>query len=83
MQLTIIGNVNELTAQEQKALYMDGADTYTGMYYLVAEVQHFTQQGKDVIPNLPALRSLSTGANISWILTTFRGNKVAFGSASA
>ena len=54
MQLTIIGNVNELTAQEQKALYTDGADIYTGMYYLVADVQHFTQQGKDVIPNLPA-----------------------------
>ena len=83
MQITIIGNVNELTANEQKALYTDGADIYTGMYYLVAEPQHFTASGKDVIPNLPALRSLSSSANISWILTTFRGNKVAFGSASA
>ena len=83
MQLTIIGNVNELTANEQKALYTDGADIYTGMYYLVADVQHFTTAGKDVIPELPALRSLSSSANISWILTTFRGNKVAFGSASA
>lgn len=83
MQITIIGNVNELSANEQKALYTDGADIYTGMYYLTADVQHFTQNGKDVVPNLPALRSLSTSANISWILTTFRGNKVAFGSASA
>jgi hypothetical protein len=83
MQLTLIGNVNELTANEQKALYTDGADIYTGMYYLIADVQHFTQQGKDVVPNLPALRSMSTLANISWIITTFRGNKVAFGSASA
>ena len=47
MQLTIIGNVNELTANEQKALYTDGADIYTGMYYLVADVQHFTTAGKD------------------------------------
>jgi len=83
MQLTLIGNVNELTANEQKALYTDGADIYTGMYYLIADVQHFTQQGKDVVPNLPALRSMSTLANISWIITTFRGNKVAFGSESA
>ena len=83
MQLTLIGNVNELTANEQKALYTDGADIYTGMYYLIADVQHFTQQGKDVVPNLPALRSMSTLANISWIITTFRGNKVAFGSATA
>ena len=83
MQITIIGNVNELTAQEQKALYTDGADIYTGMYYLVADVKYFVQQGKDVIPNLPALRSMSALANISWIITTFRGNKVAFGSAAA
>jgi hypothetical protein len=83
MQITMIGNVNELTANEQKALYTDGADIYTGMYYLVADAQHFTAQGKDVIPNLPALRSMSVAANISWILTNFRGNKVAFGSATA
>ena len=83
MQITIIGNVNELTALEQKALYNDGADIYTGMYYLVADAQHFTQTGKSIVPNLPALRSMSTSSNISWILTTFRGNKVAFGSASA
>jgi hypothetical protein len=83
MQITIIGNVNELTANEQKALYTDGADIYTGMYYLVADVQHFTAQGKDVIPTLPALRSLSSTSNINWIITTFRGNKVAFGSATA
>lgn len=83
MQITMIGNVNELTAQEQKALYTDGADIYTGMYYLIADVQHFTQQGKDVVPSLPALRSMSTAANINWIITNFRGNKVAFGSASA
>ena len=83
MQLTIIGNVNELTANEQKALYTDGADIYTGMYYLIADAQHFTMSGKDVIPNLPAVRSFSSAANISWIITNFRGNKVAFGSASA
>lgn len=83
MQLTMIGNVNELSAQEQKALYTDGADIYTGMYYLVTDTQNFTLQGKDVVPNLPALRSLSTAANVNWIITTFRGNKVAFGSASA
>jgi len=83
MQLTIIGNVNELTAQEQKALYTDGADIYTGMYYLVADVKHFSQQGKDIVPDVPALRSMSTASNINWIITTFRGNKVAFGSASA
>lgn len=83
MQITIIGNVNELTANEQKALYTDGADIYTGMYYLTADAQHFTQNGKDVVPNLPALRSLSTSANVNWIITTFRGNKIAFGSASA
>lgn len=83
MQITIIGNVNELTANEQKALYTDGADIYTGMYYLVADTQHFTAQGKDVIPALPALRSLSSTSNINWIITTFRGSKVAFGSATA
>lgn len=83
MQITIIGNVNELTAQEQKALYTDGADIYTGMYYLIADVQHFTQQGKDVVPTAPALRSLSNTSNINWVITMFRGNKVAFGSASS
>ncbi len=83
MQITIIGNVNELTSNEQKALYTDGADIYTGMYYLIADTQHFVMSGKDVIPTLPALRSLSAAANINWIITTFRGNKVAFGSASA
>lgn len=83
MQITIIGNVNELTANEQKALYTDGADIYTGMYYLIADAQHFTQSGKDIIPSLPALRSLSSSANINWIITNFRGNKVAFGSATA
>ena len=83
MQITIIGNVNELSAQEQKALYTDGADIYTGMYYLVADTKYFIQQGKDVVPDIPALRSMSTAANISWIITTFRGNKVAFGSVSA
>ena len=83
MQITIIGNVNELTANEQKALYTDGAEIYTGMYYLVAEPQYFTQSGKEVTPTLPALRSLSSTSNISWIITTFRGNRVAFGSATA
>lgn len=83
MQITIIGNVNELTAQEQKALYTDGAEIYTGMFYLVADPQHFTQQGREVIPNLPALRSLSSSSGINWIVTNFRGNKVAFGSATA
>jgi len=83
MQLNIIGNVNELTAIEQKALYNDGADITTGMYYLVADAKDFVTQGKEVIPNLPALRSLSASANVSWIITSFRGNKVAFGSASA
>jgi hypothetical protein len=83
MQLTIIGNINELTANEQKALYTDGADITTGMYYLVADAKAFTVQGREVIPDLPALRSLSASANISWIITKFRGDKVAFGSATA
>jgi hypothetical protein len=83
MQITIIGNVSELSASEQKALYTDGADITTGMYYLVANAKDFVSQGREVIPNLPALRSLSAAANISWIITSFRGNKVAFGSASA
>jgi hypothetical protein len=83
MQINIIGNVNELTAPEQKALYNDGADITTGMYYLIADAKDFIAQGKEVIPNLPALRSLSASANIGWIITNFRGNKVAFGSASA
>ena len=82
MQLTIIENVKELTAAEQKALYTEGADIYTGIYYLLADAEHFTVHGKDVIPDIPALRSLSGSANINWIITTFRGNKVAFGSAS-
>lgn len=82
MQITIIGNVNELTAQEQKALYSDGADIYTGVYYLVADAEQFTQSGKDVTPNMPALRSMSASSNISWIIANFRGKKVAFGSAS-
>ena len=83
MQLTIIGNVSELTGNEQKALYTDGADITTGMYYLVAGAKEFTVQGKEVTPNLPALRSLSATSNISWIITNFRGNRVAFGSASS
>ena len=83
MQITIIGNVSEFTATEQKALYTDGADIYTGMYYVTAEPEYFTSQGKDVIPNLPALRSLTVSANIKWIITTFRGKKIAFGSVSA
>lgn len=83
MNLTLIGNVNELTAQEQKALYTEGADIYTGVYYLVADVEHFSQNGKDVVPNIPALRALSNNANVNWIITNFRGKKVAFGSASA
>jgi hypothetical protein len=83
MQLTIIGNVSELTANEQKALYNDGADIATGLYYLIADSQLFTTQGREVIPNMPALRSLSASSNIDWIITNFRGNKVAFGSASA
>jgi len=83
MQLTIIGNVSELSANEQKALYSDGADITTGMYYLVADAKDFALQGREVIPNLPALRSLSASANISWVITNFRGNRVAFGSATA
>jgi hypothetical protein len=83
MQITIIGNVNELTAAEQKTLYTDGADVYTGMYYLVAEASAFTQQGREVIPNLPALRSLTASSNINWIITNFRGNRIAFGSVSS
>jgi len=83
MQLTIIGNVSELSATEQKALYTDGADITTGMYYLVADAKDFTTQGREVIPNLPALRSLSASANVSWVITNFRGSRVAFGSATA
>jgi hypothetical protein len=83
MQITIISNVSELSASEQKALYSDGADITTGMYYLVADAKDFVSQGRVVIPNLPALRSLSAAANISWIITSFRGNKVAFGSVTA
>ena len=83
MTITIIENVKELTANEQKALYNDGADIATGIYYLTAEAQHFTTQGKEVIPNLPALRALSQTSNISWILTNFRGTRIAFGSVTA
>jgi len=83
MQITIIGNVSEFTATEQKALYTDGADIYTGMYYVTADIEHFTVQGRNVTPNLPALRSLTSSANINWIVTTFRGKKIAFGSVTA
>lgn len=83
MNLTLIGNVNELTANEQKALYTDGADIHTGIFYLVTDTEQFTQVGKDVTPVIPALRSLSVASNITWILTNFRGKRVAFGSASA
>lgn len=83
MNLNLIKNVNELTANEQKTLYTEGADIYTGAYYLVTEVEYFSQAGKDVIPNIPALRALSIAANITWIITNFRGKNVAFGSASA
>jgi hypothetical protein len=82
MNITLIGNVNELTAVEQKALYTEGADIYTGVYYLVMDATHFTASGKEVIPGTPALRALSSTANINWIITNFRGKKVAFGSAS-
>jgi hypothetical protein len=83
MNLTLIGNVNELTANEQKALYTDGADIHTGIYYLVADAEQFTQSGRDIAPGTPALRTLSAAANISWIITNFRGKRIAFGSASA
>jgi len=83
MTINIIENVKELTAAEQKALYNDGADIATGIYYLTADAQYFTVQGKEAIPNLPALRALSHSANVSWIITTFRGNKIAFGSVTA
>jgi hypothetical protein len=83
MNLTLIGNVNELTSNEQKALYTEGAEIYTGVYYFVAEPDLFTQTGKDVVPNAPALRALSNAANVTWILTTFRGKRVAFGSAGS
>jgi|APCry1669189369_1035219.scaffolds.fasta_scaffold01925_3 hypothetical protein len=83
MNLTLIGNVNELTAVEQKALYTDGADIYMGVYYLVADIEYFTQSGKEVIPNSPALRALSSSANVKWVVTNFRGKRVAFGSSTA
>lgn len=83
MNLTLISNVNELTANEQKTLYTEGADIYTGIYYLITEADQFSQMGKDVVPNTPALRALSSAAGISWILTHFRGKKVAFGSVSS
>ncbi len=82
MNLTLIGNVNELTSNEQKALYTEGADIYTGVYYLITEAENFTQNGKDVVPSTPALRALSIAANVSWIITNFRGKKVAFGSVT-
>ena len=82
MNLTLIGNVNELTAVEQKALYTDGADIYTGIYYLVTDDTHFTQSGKYATPETPALRRLSVATNTSWIITNFRGKRVAFGSAA-
>ena len=83
MNLTIIGNVSELSANEQKSLYTEGADIYTGVYYIIAEPEHFSQVGKDVVPSVPALRALSSSARVTWILTTFRGKKVAFGSAGS
>jgi hypothetical protein len=83
MTLTIIDNIKEFTAAEQKALYNEGADIATGIYYVTADAEHFTVQGREVIPDLPALRSLSQSANISWIITNFRGNKVAFGSVTS
>ena len=83
MNLTLINNITELSAQEQKALYTEGADIYTGVFYLVADTEHFTQVGKDVVPQTPALRALSVAANVSWIITNFRGQKKAFGSSSA
>ena len=83
MNLTIVGNVSELTANEQKALYTEGADIYTGVYYIIAEPEHFSQNGKEVVPDKPALRALSLSAGVTWILTNFRGKKVAFGSASS
>jgi len=82
MQITIIENVKELTAAEQKALYTEGADIYTGIYYLLADADLFTVHGKDIVPVVPALRSLSSTSNIKWVITNFRGNKVAFGSAT-
>jgi len=83
MTINIIENVKEFTAAEQKSLYNDGADIASSLYYLVADASAFTIQGKEVIPNLPALRSLTASANIGWIITNYRGNKVAFGSATA
>lgn len=83
MNLTIIGNVNELSATEQKFLYTEGADIYTGAYYIVTECEYFASNGKEVTPKIPALRALSSSANITWIITEFRGKKVAFGSAQA
>jgi hypothetical protein len=82
MNLTLIENLAELSAAEQKALYADGADIATGAFYVVAEVGHFEYIGKDIMPTVPALRSLTSKAGISWIITNFRGKKVAFGSAS-
>ena len=82
MNLTLIGNVNELTSDEQKTLYTAGADIYTGgLYYLVADPENFTQVGKDVVPNVPALRAMSSTSSINWVFASFRGKKVAFGSA--
>lgn len=83
MNLTIIGNVSELTANEQKFLYTEGADIYTGAYYIITECEYFNLNGKDVVPQVPALRAFTNSANVTWIITEFRGKKVAFGSALA
>lgn len=83
MELTLIGNVKEFTPAEQKTLYSQGADFYTGVYWIVADATYFVLSGKDVMPNSPALRAFTNTANISWILTEFRGKQVAFGSAIA
>jgi len=83
MNITLIGNVSELTPEEQKVLYSAGADIYTGIYYLVADASLFTQSGREVLPDVPSLRTLSNSTNITWILTKFRGARVAFGSASS
>jgi len=83
MNLTIIGNVSELSANEQKFLYTEGADIYTGTYYIVTDWEYFSLNGKDVVPKIPALRALSNSATITWIITEFRGGKVAFGAAQS
>jgi hypothetical protein len=82
MNITLISNVSELTPNEQKTLYSAGAEIYTGVYYIIVDSEHVSQVGKDVLPNKPVLRALSASANITWILTDFRGKRVGFGSAS-